>query len=74
MAEYLKNVEKQQFRDELAMRLMVVWAGQHTQPLVQPTDSSLEALRAEGKMLGKAALAVSEGFMEARSENATRGG
>jgi hypothetical protein len=74
MAEYLKDAEKQQFRDELAMRLMVVWAAQHTQPVVQPTDSGLEALRAEGKMLGKAALSVSEGFMEARSEHATRSG
>jgi hypothetical protein len=40
------------------MRLMVACAAQHTQPLVQPTDSGLEALRAEGKRLGKAALAA----------------
>ncbi len=70
MSEYTKDVEKQQMRDEMAMRVMEAWAARtpSLEAPVNPTTANLDALKERAKQFATTAFAIADGFMVARSE------
>lgn len=75
--ENLREPEKQEMRDELAMRVLAAWCGIGTQtalgPLVNPDLGSLGNLKERAKQFATSAFAVADGFMAARAERVKTG-